>query len=172
MEQLLSQLGINWMLLIAQAVNFFLLLVILRLFVYKPLLKLLHDRRNRIEEGVMKADEADVRLREAEEMKIGKIKEGEATAMGILRKTETDAKELEARLLAAAKKKEAEALANTQALLRAREEESRRAAEKEAVALVRRAIVRTVELAPEKIDDALIAQAVEEAKMMAPAGAK
>lgn len=172
MQQLLSQLGIDWRLLIAQAVNFFLLLIILRLFVYKPLLQLLHDRRKRIEEGVMKAEEADRRLVEAEEMKRGKIKEGEATAIGILRKTEVDAKELEARMLAEAKKKEVEALANTQALLRAREEESRRAAEKEAAALVRRAIVRTVELAPEDIDDALIARAVEEAKRMSPVGAK
>ena len=38
--------------------------------------------------------------------------------------------------------------------------ESQEAAEKEAAALVRQAIIRTVEMAPEKIDDALIAKAV------------
>ena len=167
MEQLLSQLGIDWRLLIAQAVNFFLLLIILRLYVYKPLLQLMHDRRHKIEQGVAKAEEADIRLREAEEMKRDKIKEGEAQAMGILRQTETDAKELEARLLAATKKKEAEAIANLQVQLHAREEESRRASEKEAASLVRRAIARTVELAPDKIDDALIARAIEQAKSTA-----
>jgi F-type H+-transporting ATPase subunit b len=164
MEQLLSQLGIDWKLLLSQAVNFFLLLIVLRLFVYKPLLQLMHDRQKRIEEGIEKAKEADIRLLEAEEMKRAKIKEGEATAMNILRKTETDSKDLEARMLAAAKKKEAEALASTQTMLRAREEESRRAAEKEAASLVRRAITRTVELSPDKIDDALITKAVQEAK--------
>ena len=51
MQQLLSQLGINWELLVSQAVNFALLLIVLRLFVYKPLLKLLHDRRARIQDG-------------------------------------------------------------------------------------------------------------------------
>jgi F-type H+-transporting ATPase subunit b len=167
MEQLLSQLGIDWKLLLSQAVNFFLLLVVLRVFVYKPLLQMLHDRRKRIEEGIEKAKEADIRLMEAEEMKRAKIKEGEATAMNILRKTETDSKELEARMLASAKKKEADALASTQSLLRAREEESHRAAEKEAASLVRRAIARTVELSPDKIDDALIAKAVQEAKARA-----
>lgn len=167
MEQLLSQLGIDWKLLLSQAVNFFLLLIVLRLFVYKPLLQMLHDRRKRIEEGIEKAKEADIRLLEAEEMKRSKIKEGEATAMGILKKTETDAKELEARLLVAAHKKEADVLVNAQAMLRAQEEESRRAAQQEATALVRRAIVRTVELSPEKIDDALIAKAVQEAKSAA-----
>jgi F-type H+-transporting ATPase subunit b len=164
MQELLSQLGIDWRLLLSQAVNFFLLLVVLRIFVYKPLLQLLHDRRRRIEEGVMKADEADRRLREAEEMKKGKIKEGEAAAMNLLRKTESDAKTLEEKMLAEAKKKEAAALANTESLLRAREDESRRAVEKEAASLVRRAIVRTIELAPDKIDDALIAKAIEQAK--------
>jgi F-type H+-transporting ATPase subunit b len=167
MEQLLSQLGIDWKLLLSQAVNFFLLLIVLRLFVYKPLLQLMHDRQKRIEEGVEKAKEADIRLLEAEEMKREKIKEGEATAINILRKTETDSKELEARLLAEAKKKETAALANTQTLLRAQEEESRQAAEREAVSLVRRAIARTVELSPDKIDDALITKAVQEAKSAA-----
>jgi hypothetical protein len=51
--------------------------------------------------------------------------------------------------------------------LRAQEEESRQALDKEAAALVRFAIARTVELSPEKIDDALIAKAVGEAKRAA-----
>lgn len=164
MQQLLSQLGIDWQLLLAQAVNFFLLLVVLRIYVYKPLLQLLHDRRDRIEEGVVKAEEADRRLVEADEMKRAKIKEGEEQAIGMLRKTEADAKVLEAKLLADARKKEADALKNMDAVLRAREDESLRAAEKEAATLVRKAIVRTVELAPEKIDDAMIAKAIEQAK--------
>ncbi len=167
MQQLLSQLGIDWHLLLSQAVNFFVLLVVLRIFAYKPLLQLLHERKRRIEEGVMKAAEADVRLREAEEMKRGKIKEAETQAMGILKKTESDAKALEERLLGDVKRKEAAEMANLQGMLRSREEESRHAAEKEAVALVRRAIAKTVELAPEKIDDALIARAVEQAKQAA-----
>jgi len=162
MQQLFSQLGIDWRLLLSQAVNFALLLIALRVFAYKPLLKLLSDRRTRIEEGLTKADESDRRLLEAEELKKTKIHEGEALALGILKKTETDAKELEAKLLAEARRKEAEELASTEAMLRAKEETSRRDMEKEAAAMVRMAIARTVELAPEKIDDALIARAVKE----------
>jgi F-type H+-transporting ATPase subunit b len=160
MQQLLSQLGIDWHLLISQAINFFLLLIVLRIFIYKPLLQMLHDRRKRIETGIAKAEEADVRLHEADEMKRHKIKEGEAEALAILHRTEGEAKELEARMLAEAKAKEVAAMKNMDAMLRAREDESRRAAEKEAAALVRQAIIRTVEMAPEKIDDALIAKAV------------
>src|SRR3989344_5513235 len=106
MRQLLEQLGIDWHLLLSQGVNFFLLLIILRFFVYKPLLKLLHDRRARIEEGLTKADEADRRLREVDVLGMGKIKEAETQALGILKKTETDAKTLEAKMLTEAKRKE------------------------------------------------------------------
>jgi len=163
MEQLFSQLGIDWHLLLSQAVNFFLLLIILRVFVYTPLLKLLHERRDRIEQGLVKAQEADRRLIEAEEMKKGKIKEGEAQAMAILKRTEGDAKALEAKLLAEAKRKEAEEFATMDAMLRAKEIESRRMLEKEAAAVVRMAIAKTVEMSPKNIDDALIARAVKEA---------
>jgi hypothetical protein len=38
MQQLLDNLGINWELLLSQAVNFALLLIVLRIFVYKPVI--------------------------------------------------------------------------------------------------------------------------------------
>jgi F-type H+-transporting ATPase subunit b len=164
MEQLVSQLGINWQLLLSQAVNFALLLIVLRIFVYKPVLKLLHDRRAKIEGGLVKAEEAEKRLHEVDQIGKGKIKEAEHEAINILKRTENEAKTLEDKLLAAAKAREEEAMRSAATRLRSQEEESRRAMEKEAAALVRAAIVRTVELSPEKIDDALIAKAVGEAK--------
>ena len=83
--------------------------------------------------------------------------------MGILKKTEGDAKTLEAKMLAEAKRKEAEELVAAEARLRAKEDESRRVMEAEAAAIVKMAIARTVEMSPEKIDDALVAKAVKEA---------
>ena len=162
MSQLFRQLGIDWHLLLSQAVNFFLVFVVLRVFVYKPLLTLLHERRHKIEEGLTKADEAEKRLKEVDEINKGKIKATQDEAILMMKKKEVEVKVMEAALIAEAKKKEMEAIKNTEALLRAKEEESRRATEKEAAALVRRAIVRTVELSPEKIDDAHIAKAVAE----------
>ncbi len=163
MQQLLNNLGINWALLLSQAVNFALLLIVLRIFVYKPVLKLLHDRRNKIEGGLAKAAEAERRLHEVDMIGAGKIKEAEHEAINILKRTEVEAKTMEEKLLAEAKRREEEAVKSAAARLRAQEEESRRAVEREAAALVRSALVRTVELAPENIDDALIAKAVTEA---------
>ena len=110
MQQLVSQLGINWQLLLSQAVNFALLLIVLRIFVYKPVLKLLHDRREKIEGGLMKAEEAEKRLHEVDQIGKGKIKEAEHEAINILKRTETEAKTLEEKLLAAAKAREEEAV--------------------------------------------------------------
>jgi F-type H+-transporting ATPase subunit b len=167
MQQLLDQLGINWELLLSQAVNFALVLIVLRIFVYKPVLKILHDRRDKIEGGLLKAAEADKRLHEVDVIGKTKIKEAETHALGILKQTEVDAKELEAKLLAVAKQHEEEAMKSAEVRLRAQEEESRRATEREAAQLVRAAIERTVELSPNAIDDALIARAVQEVKKVA-----
>ncbi|HVN26737.1 MAG TPA: hypothetical protein VMT99_03765 [Candidatus Paceibacterota bacterium] len=163
MQELISQLGIDWHLLISQAVNFALLLIALRAFAYKPLLALMRERRERIEAGLEKAAEADRRLVEADAVRMAKIREGEGEAVAILKRTETRARELEERMLAEARRKEAEELAAAQARLKSLEEESRQGMEQEAVAMIRRAIAKTVELAPKDIDDALIARAVKEA---------
>lgn len=167
MQQLFEQLGIDWHLLLSQAVNFFLLLTVLRFLVYKPLLKMLHDRKSRIEEGLVKADEADKRLLEVDGIGKRKIKEAEAVAVGIMKKTEDDAKALEAKMLEEAKRKELAAMKNADEALKAKHEESRRAMEQEAAMLVKQAIMKTVELSPNAIDDALIARAVKEVKQAA-----
>ena len=66
MAELAEQLGLDWKLLLSQAVNFLLLLFLLRKFAYLPLLKILKERRARIEEGLAKATEADKRLLEVD----------------------------------------------------------------------------------------------------------
>jgi F-type H+-transporting ATPase subunit b len=164
MQQLFSQLGIDWRLILSQAANFLVLFAVLWFLLYKPLLKLLADRRKKIEEGIVKAEMADARLLEANETSKEKIKEAELAAQGIIRKTEGDAKVLEAKLLAKAKEKETAELADFQGILRSKEDASRRALDDEAKKLVKMAIAKTVALSPESIDDALIARAIKEVK--------
>jgi F-type H+-transporting ATPase subunit b len=52
----ISDLGINLPVLLGQLLSFTLLLIVLRLLVYKPVLKLLDERRERIQEGLNAAD--------------------------------------------------------------------------------------------------------------------
>ena len=62
MGELVTNLGIDWRLLIAQIVNFFILLFILKKFLYKPLLSVLDKRRTVIEGNLKKERELDTRL--------------------------------------------------------------------------------------------------------------
>jgi F-type H+-transporting ATPase subunit b len=63
----LKSLGINLPSLLAQLINFTILLVVLYLFAYKPLLKMLDERKRRIQEGLDAAEQAKDHLARAEE---------------------------------------------------------------------------------------------------------
>ena len=65
MSELLSKLGIDWRLLAAQLANFLILLFVLRRFAYKPLLKLLDERKQKIADGLANAQKAKSNLEEA-----------------------------------------------------------------------------------------------------------
>src|SRR5437667_224731 len=58
----ISALGFNLPALIAQLINFLLLLLIFQVLLYKPLLKMLDERKKRIQEGLDASDEAKRRL--------------------------------------------------------------------------------------------------------------
>jgi F-type H+-transporting ATPase subunit b len=64
----ITDLGINVPVLLFQMVNFTFLLLVLRLFVYKPVLKMLDERRERIREGLNAAERGREQAAEAERM--------------------------------------------------------------------------------------------------------
>ena len=160
MQELLHQLGINWRLFLAQVANFLLLLLILRLTVYKPLLALLKERRTRIEQGLKDAETAGRRLAEADSVKAMRLREAETEAIALLKETERKSKELEGTLLAAAREKEANILAVAKRQAEAMTAEERGRFFGEAAGLVRRAIEKVAGASPREIDERLIAQAV------------
>ena len=63
----IGALGFNLPALIAQLLNFTILLVVFSLLLYKPLLKVLDERKKRIEEGLEASDEAKRRLSQTEQ---------------------------------------------------------------------------------------------------------
>lgn len=164
MSELLHQLGIDGRLFLSQAANFLILLIVLRVFAYKPLLALLKERRARIEEGLEKADEADRRLAQSNDLMKVKMQEAEREAVALMQATEQRARSRELEMMEEAHKKEASVLAQAERMIEAKAEDMRAKVEKEAAQLVRDAIVKTVELKPEAVDDALIGQAIRALK--------
>lgn len=161
-NQLLFQLGIDWKIFLSQAVNFFILLLVLNLFVYKPLIKVVKERNQKIKTGLEKAEEADVRLRQIDEIGKGKIKEAEQESIEIIKDTEKRAKVLEHKLQKENEEKQLQTQKEVQAQLEKQLEDNKKIVLAQAGELVKKAIIKTVELKPDAIDEALIKKAVKE----------
>lgn len=69
MNSLIEALGLDLRILLAQFVNFAVLIFVLWRFAYKPILKLLEDRRLKIAQGVKDSEESGLKLQEAEDRK-------------------------------------------------------------------------------------------------------
>ena len=63
----MDELGINVPVLVAQLFNFFLLLLVLRIFLYRPILDMLDRRSQRIKEGLEAADQSKEQAARAEQ---------------------------------------------------------------------------------------------------------
>lgn len=86
MLELFAKLGIDWKLLIAQIINFLVLLFILYKFAYGPILAMLEKRQKKIEKGLKDADAAHKKLAESEEKEKEILKHARVEAKGIIEK--------------------------------------------------------------------------------------
>jgi F-type H+-transporting ATPase subunit b len=161
---LLEQLGINWKLFLSQAVNFFILLLILRAFVYKPLLAVIKKRNEKIKQGLEKAEEANIRLKEVDNIAKEKLKITEQESINIIKKTEQKAKQLEQFLQKETEARQKELLQQVELGYKRQQEEVKNLIFSQALELVKKTIIKTVELKPQDIDEALIQKAVSQIK--------
>lgn len=88
MGELLHNFGVDWKLLIAQAINFFVLFAVLWKFAYKPILKVFRMRRESIAQGLQDAEEASQRLTQADRIGEEKIAAARSEALGIVNQAE------------------------------------------------------------------------------------
>ncbi|TSC73550.1 MAG: F-type H+-transporting ATPase subunit b [Parcubacteria group bacterium Gr01-1014_70] len=160
MTEFIKQFGIDWRLLVSQAVNFLLVLIILRMFVYKPVAAMLHERRRRVEEGIAKSEEADRKLHDVQEMARERLHEAQEQAVTLLRQVETQAKERDAMLLESSRRKGDVLLQEARKTIEAEREEMHDELDREARSLVRSAVTRIVEMDTERIDESLIDKAL------------
>lgn len=100
--EILNALGINWKILLGQAINFLLILYLLKRFALKPFLKILGERKEKIEKGMKMAEEAEIKIKTAEEEKVKILKESQDKANLILKKSEKLGKKKETEILKAA----------------------------------------------------------------------
>lgn len=129
MDQLFEAFGIDWKLLIAQAVNFGVLLVVLWLVLYKPVMKTLDERQQKIAKGVEDAERAAEKLKGADTEAAHIVAKADTEASTIVSSARESAGAEKARLLkeaetrAAQIAKDAEARASETAAKALRESE-------------------------------------------------
>jgi F-type H+-transporting ATPase subunit b len=112
----IADLGINLPVLVAQLVNFTVLLVVLRLVAWGPLTKMLDERRERIAESLSAADQAKAQVAESERQVQEQVEASRREAQALI----GQAQEIAARIQADAR---TQAQADAEAtLVRARNE--------------------------------------------------
>lgn len=89
-----EQFGVQPVLLLAQAVNFLILLVLLNKFLYKPILKLLDERRQKIAESIQNAEKISLELQKIEESKDKKLSNAISEAQKIIEDAKTQSQQL------------------------------------------------------------------------------
>lgn len=160
----LAALGVNPPLLAAQVVNFLLLLVILRLVLYRPLLAMLRRRRETIEAGVKAAQESQARASAVEQETAAVLAAARTEAKSIVGEAKAQAETIAAEIRTVAGQEAEALLARTRTQLTQEKTAIVAQAEQELGALVVRATERVIGRQQLAIKTEDVARALAEAK--------
>ena len=92
--ELVKTFGLNPILLVAQVVNFLILLYLLNRFLYKPVLTMLRERQAKIEQGLTDAKKGEELLEKAQEERQRILKEATTEAQNIIDEARKEVMEL------------------------------------------------------------------------------
>jgi len=123
--------GINWKLLMVQAINFGVLLLVLWYFLYRPLMNMLEERQNKIERGVKDADEAKEIRAQAEEEKRSTIANAHNQAESIVSEAKTIGEQEKQVVISQAQEQKDQILTDAKAQAQAEKEQIQSSAQKE-----------------------------------------
>lgn len=165
MEEIVRHFGIDWKILLAQAVNFGILLFILWRFAYRPIIAVLKQRREGIERGLALTREAEGRIMEIEQLQEQRLKEADRTALAIVSRAEASAGEQREILLAEAGKKGEHIIADAKRMISEEKGKMREELRREAQELIRDGITEVLmKLPPAPRDRELIDAAMHAMK--------
>lgn len=138
MNEILETFGVDWRLIVIQAINFALLLVVLWYFLYRPVLRIIEERQIKIEKGVADSEKAEIKLSKANEEKDSIINDATAKASVLFEQAKERGVEKEKELIKTAQMRSEEI--QKDALLKA-EEAKRRALEESKTEIAQLAIM-------------------------------
>ncbi|KKU93889.1 MAG: ATP synthase subunit b [Candidatus Jorgensenbacteria bacterium GW2011_GWA1_48_13] len=162
MSELFHNLGIDWKVLLAQIVNFAILLFVLKKFAYKPILKVLNDRRKKIEEAIERSKGVDEKMAEIEALKEKILVEARRESSEIIKKAEEAADKIQEDALKEAYGKSEKFMAESLKKVQAEREKIFQEVKNETAGLVYAAVERTIgDLADEKLKAKMVEDALK-----------
>jgi len=145
--------GISWKMVLAQLVNFVVLLFILYKIGYKPLLKFVEERTSKIEKGLTDAKEAQLALTSAKEEQEKVLSQARKEAVSLIEQAREVAKEQGVLLVAKAKDEVADVVKKGKATI-----EADRA---KMVEEVKKDVIEMVALSTKKILDSAVTEDID-----------
>lgn len=133
---ILRNFGIQPTLLLAQIVNFLIILFLLQKFFYKPIIKILESRKKNIEESLKNADLIEEKLKKAEERSAQIIKETQKNAQELISNAKLETQRIADQAGADSRRQIEEANAQAQAQIQAQKAQLKQDLEKETLQLV------------------------------------
>src|SRR3989344_2965783 len=96
--EILKDFGVNWILLLAQVVNFLIVFIILKKILYKPFLSMLKKREEKVSEGLKAAEEGKKLLEEATQKEHDMLKKAQETSARLVKDAKDQASEIAAKI--------------------------------------------------------------------------
>lgn len=112
--EILENFGVEPILLLAQIVNFAILLFILKKFLYKPILKVLEERKRKVETSIKQAEDIQKRFDESAKRSEEIVNKGSEEASKIIAGAKEEAKTLSAQIQAETKQSVADTIKRAQ----------------------------------------------------------
>lgn len=167
MSELLEHLGVNWKLLIAQAINFAILFFVLKRFAFAPIIAMLRKRKTEIEKGFQLRDEAEAHMKRIEETGERALGDARAHALEIVGEGENQAKKRKEEIVQEATKKSETIIIDAKRIIRQEQAKVEEEIAENAEKLVSRGLVAVLgKLSPDARDRELIREALHELKLV------
>lgn len=84
-DKIAGQFGVDWTFFIAQSINFIIVAAILWYFAFKPIIRTLEERKQKISDGLQFAEEMKVRLSDTEKQAAEKLREASDEAANLVK---------------------------------------------------------------------------------------
>jgi len=128
-------LGIDAKLLLAQLFNFIILLVLLKKFLYRPLLKVLDERKKKIEDGLVNAEKIKKELDIIEEEKAKVLREAHLQVSDLIAQERKNAQKEREKIIQEAKQQANEEVKKGAVLARQELDKAKEQLKKEAIVI-------------------------------------